>query len=134
MTPALPARSTGHTTATTRRVERDDPHLVANLRQGLADGRCRMLAMMFAVTQALDALTTADAIAQRGLREGNPVFAPLVAVHLSAALALKAGVVTLAILAALARLRGWRRVLFLRVYVVIGLVVVIGNIVTIARS
>jgi hypothetical protein len=106
----------------------------ANLRQGLADGRCRTLAMIFAVTQALDGLTTAYAMGRPDLREGNPLLAPLVAGHLGAALALKAGVVTLVVLVALAELHGRRRVLFLRVFMVIGLAVVIGNVLAIARS
>jgi len=111
------------------------PHdRAANLRQGLADGRCRTLAMMFAFTQALDGLTTADAMGRPGLREGNPVLAPLVAGHLAAALALKAVVVTLVVLVALAALHRRRRVLFLRVFVLIGLAVVTSNALTIGRS
>jgi hypothetical protein len=100
---------------------------LANLRQGLADRRCRILALMFWVAEALDMLSTADAIEHRGLAEGNPLFAPLLTRHLLLALALKAGIVVLVTLGALAGLQGRLRLLVLRVYVVIGLVVVAGN-------
>jgi len=107
---------------------------LANLREGLGDRRCQLLALLFLVAEALDALTTAYAIGHRGLREGNPLFAALVADHLLPTLTLKAGLVVLVTLGALAGLHGGVRLAVLRVCVVIGVVVAAGNALAIVRA
>jgi len=115
------------------RADRDRGPL-ANLREGLGDRRCQLLALLFLVAEALDVLTTGYAIAHRGLREGNPLFASLVAGHLLPALTLKAGIVVLVTLSALAGLHGGLRLAVLRVGVVIGVVVAVANALAIGRD
>jgi hypothetical protein len=107
---------------------------LANLLEGLADRRCRLLAAMFLAAEALDMLTTTEALAHGGLAEGNPLFASLMAGDLLLALALKAGVVMLVTLGALAGLHGRRRRVAFRVFVLFGLAVVLSNTLAIARA